>query len=44
MNIDSTYFPEFGWLNGYLFSWSAIALITVIQVAIFRKKGWIFGK
>ena len=44
MNIDSAYFPEFGWLNGYLFSWSAIALITVIQVVIFRKKGWLFRK
>ena len=44
MNIESTYFPEFGWLNGYLFSWSAIVLITVIQVTVFRKKGWLFRK
>ena len=44
MNIESSYFPEFSWFNGYLFSWSAIVLITVIQVAIFRKKGWLFRK
>ncbi len=44
MNIESSYFPEFGWFNGYLFSWSAIVLITVVQVTLFRKKGWLFRK
>jgi len=44
MNIDKTYFPEFGWLNGYLLAWLAIGLITAIQLAIFRRMGWLFQK
>ena len=44
MNIESSYFPEFRWLNGYLFSWCVIGLITAIQVFWFRKKGWLFRK
>jgi len=44
MNIESDYFPEFRWLNGYLFSWCVIASITAIQVFWFRKKGWLFRK
>ncbi len=44
MNIESSYFPEFRWLNGYLFSWCVIGLITAIQVFWFRKKGWLFPK
>jgi hypothetical protein len=41
MNIDSTYFPEFGWLNGYLLAWILIVVITVIQVVVFRRMGWL---
>jgi Mg2+ and Co2+ transporter CorA len=41
MNIDSEYFPEFGWLNGYLLAWILIVVITVVQVAVFRRKGWL---
>ena len=44
MNIESDYFPEFRWLNGYLFSWCVIASITAVQVFWFRKKGWLFRK
>jgi magnesium transporter len=41
MNIDSSYFPEFGWLNGYLLAWILIVVITVIQVVVFRRMGWL---
>ena len=41
MNIDPEYFPEFGWLNGYLMAWLMILLITVVQFAFFRRKGWL---
>lgn len=41
MNIDSGYFPEFGWLNGYLFAWLLILLITVSQWTFFRRRGWL---
>jgi len=44
MNIDSNYFPEFGWLNGYLLAWLAIIGITVVQVFAFRKMGWLSGR
>jgi magnesium transporter len=44
MNIDKTYFPEFGWLNGYLLAWLVIGILTIAQVAVFRKKGWLFQK
>jgi len=41
MNIDSSYFPEFGWLNGYLLAWILIVVITAIQVVVFRRMGWL---
>ena len=41
MNIDPEYFPEFGWLNGYLMAWLMILLITVVQYTFFRRKGWL---
>jgi magnesium transporter len=41
MNIDPEYFPEFGWLNGYLIAWLMILLITVVQYTFFRRKGWL---
>ena len=41
MNIDPEYFPEFGWLNGYLMAWLMILLITAVQFAFFRRKGWL---
>ena len=41
MNIDSSYFPEFGWLNGYLLAWILIVVITAIQVVLFRRMGWL---
>ena len=41
MNIDAGYFPEFGWLNGYLLAWILIVVITVIQVVVFRRMGWL---
>ena len=44
MEFNENYFPEFRWINGYLFAWSAIALITVVQTAVFWKKGWLFSK
>jgi|TARA_B100000315_G_scaffold234148_1_gene247910 magnesium transporter len=44
MNIDKNYFPEFGWLNGYLLAWLVIGIITIAQVAVFRKMGWLFQK
>ena len=44
MNIDSGYFPEFGWLNGYLLAWILIVVITVIQVVVFRRKGWLSSR
>ena len=44
MEFNENYFPEFKWINGYLFAWSAIALITVVQTTIFWKKGWLFSK
>lgn len=44
MNIDKTYFPEFGWLNGYLLAWLVIGIITLTQVVIFRKMGWLFQR
>lgn len=33
--------PEFGWANGYLFSWGLIVVTTVLQVVYFRRKRWI---
>ena len=44
MNIDSGYFPEFGWLNGYLLAWILIVVITVVQVVVFRRKGWLSSR
>ncbi len=41
MNIDAGYFPEFGWLNGYLLAWILIVVITAIQVVVFRRMGWL---
>ena len=41
MNIDAGYFPEFGWLNGYLLAWIMIVVITAIQVVVFRRMGWL---
>ena len=41
MNIDPEYFPEFGWLNGYLMAWLMILSLTVVQFTFFRRKGWI---
>ena len=33
--------PELGWRFGYAFSWGVIALITIGQLAFFRRKKWI---
>ena len=44
MNIDSGYFPEFGWLNGYLLAWILIVVITIVQVVVFRRKGWLSSR
>ena len=44
MEFNENYFPEFRWINGYLFAWSAIALITVVQTVIYWNKGWLFSK
>jgi magnesium transporter len=44
MNIDENYFPEFGWLNGYLLAWIVIGVITITQILFFRRKGWLFQK
>jgi magnesium transporter len=42
MNIDETYFPEFGWFNGYLLAWLVISFLTLIQIFVFKKIGWLF--
>ena len=44
MNIDEGYFPEFGWLNGYLLAWIVISLLTLIQILLFKKIGWLFKR
>jgi magnesium transporter len=33
--------PEFGWRQGYLFSWALIIASTVAQLLYYRRKGWI---
>ncbi len=38
-NFD--HMPELHWYLGYLFSWGVIALVTVVQLVFFRRKGWI---
>jgi magnesium transporter len=37
-NFD--HMPELHWYLGYLFSWGVIVLITLLQLAYFRRKGW----
>lgn len=41
MNIDPDSFPEMGFLNGYLFAWGLIVVLTLAQVWLFRRKKWI---
>jgi Mg2+ and Co2+ transporter CorA len=41
MNIDAGYFPEFGWINGYLFAWVLIGGLTLGQIILFRKWKWL---
>lgn len=41
MNIDPDSFPEMGFLNGYLFAWGLIIVLTIAQVWLFRRKKWI---
>jgi magnesium transporter len=33
--------PEFGWAQGYLWSWSVIIVITVAQLVFLRRKRWL---
>jgi magnesium transporter len=33
--------PELRWHYGYAFSWAVIAVITVVQLLWFRRKGWL---
>lgn len=33
--------PELAWKHGYLFSWVVIAVVTVLQLAAFRRLRWI---
>jgi magnesium transporter len=33
--------PELHWSHGYLFSWALIVVITIAQLAYFRRKRWI---
>ena len=33
--------PEFGWAQGYLWSWAVIVVITVAQLIFLRRKRWI---
>lgn len=41
MNIDPDSFPEMGFLNGYLFAWGLIIVLTIAQIWLFRRKKWI---
>ena len=41
MNIDPDSFPEMGFLNGYLFAWGLIIVLTLAQIWLFRRKKWI---
>jgi magnesium transporter len=38
-NFD--HMPELHWYLGYLFSWGVIAVVTLAQLALFRRKKWI---
>jgi magnesium transporter len=33
--------PELGWSFGYAWSWGLIVVTTVLQIAYYRRKGWI---
>ena len=33
--------PELGWRLGYLYSWGVIVVVTVLQLAAFRRLRWI---
>jgi magnesium transporter len=33
--------PELHWRLGYLFSWAVIAVVTVAQLVLFRRKRWL---
>jgi magnesium transporter len=33
--------PEFGWAQGYLWSWTVIVVITVAQLIFLRRKRWL---
>ena len=41
MNIDPDSFPEMGFLNGYLFAWFLIVLVTIAQIAFFKRRRWL---
>ena len=41
MNIDSSYFPEFGLMNGYLFAGLLIVVLTIGQAFLFKKLKWL---
>jgi Mg2+ and Co2+ transporter CorA len=41
MNIDSSYFPEFGLMNGYLFAGLLILVLSVGQGFLFKKLKWL---
>ncbi len=38
-NFD--HMPELGWRLGYLFSWGVIVVVTIGQLILFRRKGWL---
>ncbi len=41
MNIDSSYFPEFGLMNGYLFAGLLIVILSIGQGILFKKLKWL---
>jgi magnesium transporter len=40
-NFD--HMPELHWRYGYAYSWGLIALLTLVQLLVFRWMGWIGG-
>tara|TARA_X000001036_G_scaffold258322_1_gene240183 strand:+ start:114 stop:1178 length:1065 start_codon:yes stop_codon:yes gene_type:complete len=42
MNVESAGFPEFGWMNGYLFAWLFIVLTVVIPATYLwvKRSNW----
>jgi magnesium transporter len=33
--------PELGWRVGYALSWAVIVVVTIVQLVVFRRRGWL---